>query len=196
VAMYKKLNIPPRSGVRTMGIPLSTTNGSLVTSRSLTYVIYWHPKNLPIANGHASVIIDSAEFAKDMSSTMWYVSWAGRGDMGLKGAPGKSICIREDMGDWGGTPVGKDITLNNPTRWVALKGLNTAAMRQEWDKIRRKHNAHWRLLDKNCATVAARVLKAGGGDANATKAKTQLVWWPSDVYRYAKSMAGMIDSTS
>jgi hypothetical protein len=181
-----------------MGIPLSKVNGSLVTSRPLTYVIYWHPKNAPdaIANGHASVIIDSMEFIKDIDSTDWYVSWAGRGDPGVKGVPGKGLDITDDMAEWGGTPSGARGTLNSPTRWVALKGLDIAAMKREWDQIRNKQNAHWRLLDKNCATVAARVLKAGGGDAHATKAKTQLVWWPSDVYRYARSMTGIIYSRS
>jgi hypothetical protein len=181
-----------------MGIPLSTFNGSLVTSRHLTYVIYWHPKNVPdaVANGHASVIIDSMEFAQSRGSTDWYVSWAGRGDPGRKGVPGKAIDIQEDMTDWGGTPAALKSTLNNPTRWVALRSLDIAGMKQEWDNIRTKQNAHWRLLDKNCATVAARVLKAGGGDAHATKAKTQLVWWPSDVYRYASSMTGIIYSKS
>src|SRR5688500_2295849 len=102
-----------------MGIPLATANGSLVTNRPLTYVIYWHPRNLPdaLANAHASVIIDSAEFAKDFLSTDWYVSWAGRGDPTRKGAPGKGIDIREDMGDWGGKRVAKKSKLNNPTRW-------------------------------------------------------------------------------
>ena len=83
-----------------------------------------------------------------------------------------------------------------PTRWVALKGLDVGAMKAEWDKIRTKHNSHWKLLSKNCATVVARVLKAGGGDSHATSSKNQLVWWPTDVIRYAKSMDGLVQFTS
>lgn len=183
-----------------MGIPLSTINGSLDTKQSLTYAIYWSPKNMPdaLANGHATVIIDSVKFWECICNTNektdWYVSWSG-GQSTAKGYVGEASGFLEDGATWGGKAVSK-LNILHPTRWVALKGLDIAAMKAAWDQIRTKQNAHWKLLDKNCATIAARVLKAGGGDRYATKAKTQLVWWPTDVVRYAKSMTGKVHSTS
>jgi hypothetical protein len=57
-------------------------------------------------------------------------------------------------------------------------------------------NAHWKLMDKNCATIVARVLKAGGADRFATRAKHQLVWWPTDLITYACSMGTQVVRTS
>ena len=65
-------------------------------------------------------------------------------------------------------------------------------MKAAWDVMRTKQNAHWKLLDKNCATAVARVLKAGGADGFATAAKKQLIWWPTDLIRYARSMGAAI----
>jgi hypothetical protein len=39
-------------------------------------------------------------------------------------------------------------------------------------------------------------LKAGGGDGLATSSRNQLVWWPTDVIRYAKSMGNYVVNTS
>ena len=60
--------------------------------------------------------------------------------------------------------MGQDMNgddIHHPNRWVALKNLDIAAMMQEWANIRNKNNAHWKLVDKNCATVVYRVLKEG-----------------------------------
>ena len=54
--------------------------------------------------------------------------------------------------------------------------------------MRTKQAAHWKLFDKNCATAVARILKAGGGDEFATPNQKQLVWWPTDLLKYARSI--------
>src|SRR5262249_54967319 len=97
---------------------------------------------------------------------------------------------------WKGAKASPDSDILLPTRWVALKGLDIDAMKAAWEQIRKKQNAHWKLLSTNCATVAARVLKAGGGDDHGTASKNHLVWWPTDVIRYAKSMKGLVQFTS
>ena len=72
---------------------------------------------------------------------------------------------------------------------MALQGLNIPAMRQAWAaQLTKAGRAHWRLFDKNCTTMVHNILKAGGGDRAATAAKSQLIWWPTDLIRHAKSM--------
>ncbi len=69
-------------------------------------------------------------------------------------------------------------------------------MKETWDDMRHKQGAHWKLFDKNCATAVARILKAGGGDDFATQQSKQLVWWPTDTIKYAKSMGSNVVETS
>jgi hypothetical protein len=183
-----------------MGTALSHRNGTLSRTESLTYAIYWSPKVMPdaLANGHASVIIDSAKFSQYLTApglqVQWYVSWYADGSK--PGSLGLCGDFLKEGDSWKGAKASPTSDILLPTRWVALKGLDIDAMKAAWEQIRNKQNAHWKLLSKNCATVAARVLKAGGGDDHATSSKNQLVWWPTDVIRYAKSMKGLVQFTS
>ena len=185
----------------------------------LSVVIYWHPRGRPdaLANGHAALIIDADAWLDapklggsilpgSMTDKEWYVSWLG-GQIDwspLKGSKkgghkGLAHDCADDMSTWGGEEAanlpGYGV-LNRPTRWVAIQGLNTQAMRDAWEAARNKEGAHWRLFDKNCATMVHTILKAGGGDRAATAHKKQLVWWPTDLIRYAKSMTGHVYKTS
>jgi hypothetical protein len=184
-----------------MGIALSLGSGSLDVTRPLTYVIYWKPSSA-LANGHAAMIIDSSAYQGETNTDSMlklfndrdnYVSWMGGGG----GAnPLVRSGVAEDFdGDtqvWKGRATGNR-GRNLPSRWVALKSLDIAAMRAEWDGIRNKPGgAHWKLIDKNCATVVARVLRAGGARSKSWGASHQLVWWPTDVIRYAASMKGYV----
>jgi hypothetical protein len=171
-----------------MGRPLNPTE---LQNRRLSVVIHWPPTREP-GHGHGALIIDTQKFQTGASD--YYVSWmgAGTGKNALQ-QPGAAQTFFSDTMTWG--PQGN----NNgtlPTRWVALKGLDIVAMKQAWDNLRNKPNAHWKLFDKNCATGVARVLKAGGADDYATKAQNQAVWWPSDLIKYAKSMGTAVVSTS
>jgi hypothetical protein len=148
-----------------MGTALNPTQ---LPSRRLSVVIYWPPKKEP-GNGHAAPIIDTQQF--ELTSKDFYVSWMGAGGKNALQQIGDAQTFHDDMMAWGGQPV-KTGGGNLPTRWVALKSLNIAAMKQEWDNIPNKPNAHWKLFDKNCATGVARVLKCVGPDNYATKAQT------------------------
>ncbi len=194
-----------------MGRALKPGTLSDLKGNHLTIVIYWKPRNKSaLANGHAALIIDfdawaSAPNNSQLSSlpgwmvdTSWYVSWLGgkidwSPAMGSKGgAFGVASNFGDDSGQWGGEKHGGQGLLKDcewPTRWVALTGLDTGAMFTAWGQQRQKGGgAHWRLTDKNCATMVHNILKAGGGDQAATASKKQLVWWPTDLIRYAKSM--------
>ncbi len=68
---------------------------------------------------------------------------------------------------------------------VNIDGLDEQAMATEWQAIRSKPGAHYRLFRKNCATVVHRVLAAGGGDQRAGwRASHNLIWTPSALMTY------------
>src|ERR1700722_17970027 len=175
-----------------MGQPLHLEN---FRNRPLTIVIYWKQRTGfdSLQNGHAALVIDSAVFS--MMNDEYYVSWLGS-DQG-NAFRNRSIkgTFAGDSQDWGGEAVG-DGTYHLPTRWVALSGLQVGNMKAAWDQMRTKQRAHWKLFDKNCATAVARILKAGGGDDFATGHKQQLVWWPTDLLKYARSMGTNVFQTS
>jgi hypothetical protein len=186
---------------------------------NLSIVIYWKPRKKPdaLANGHAALIIDADTWLTApkpqggylpgyMLDHDNYVSWVG-GQVDwnpLKGSKrgghkGLSNNYGDDALQWGGEEahvVEGFGAFHRPTRWVAIRGLAVDAMRTAWRQARDKEGAHWRLLDKNCATMVHTILKVGGGDTFATGHKKQLVWWPTDLIRYAKSMRGHVHKTS
>jgi hypothetical protein len=175
-------------------------------SSHYTVVIYWRKRKGidALQNGHAALIIDTAQI--NMMNSEYYVSWMGEGKP--TGGLGTIFAANQasyayDAGTWGGERVHiqpgnapPEIEFHRPSRWVCLKGLHIGSMKEAWDQMRGKENAHWKLLDKNCATAVARILKAGGGDSFARSNKSQLVWWPTDLLKYAKSMGPNVVETS
>lgn len=195
-----------------MSRPLKPGTLNDLKGHNLSIVIYWKPRKGPdaLSNGHAALIIDFDRWASSnnpdangmlpgwMVDREWYVSWLGgkidwspvKGSKG--GAKGVASCFGDDSGDWGGERNGGPAPFGDlmwPTRWVAVEGLDIGAMKTAWDgQLNKGGGAHWRIFDKNCATMVHNILKAGGGDRAATAAKKQIVWWPTDLIRYAKSM--------
>lgn len=186
-------------------------NATVITNRPLTYVIYWRPRGGP--NGHAAMLIDSSkintsgpyEFANSLDDPDNYVSWlGGTGTKNPLVFAGTSNTLRDDMqAGWGGHRLGATAGPfageNVPTRWVALRSLDIGAMSAEWAAIRAKDGAHWKLIDKNCASVVARVLKAGCrsvGAKGSWNTRSPLFWTPDGVIAFAKSLTGFIYSTS
>ena len=178
-----------------MGLPLHLNNLKAQFPQPLSIVLYWQQPtgNDAFQNGHSALIIDSTQF--DILSNEYYVSWLGQaqGRNPLK-RRALAATFADDMRSWGTHPPGAPYKV--PTRWVAVQNLNIPAMKQAWDQMRTKQGAHWKLMDKNCATSVARVLKAGGADNVATKAKNQLVWWPTDLITYARSKGNAIAARS
>ena len=155
--------------------------------------MYWRKRTGidSLQNGHAALIIDSMQF--NVFRPDFYVSWCGTGG-GMVSRADASTFI-EDSESWGGSEVGNE-GRHVPNRWVALKGLDVGRMKGAWDTMRTKQAAHWKLFDKNCATAVARILKAGGGDDFASAHMKQLVWWPTDLLKYARSMGDNVFRTS
>jgi hypothetical protein len=186
-----------------MGTPLMIQNGAIDITRRLTYVIYWKPRSIG-TNGHAAMIIDSSRIdPNDAATTLMlnnnnYVSWVGTGD-GLISHTGQANNMYADRtAGWKGHKLNPNLNEYMPNRWVALNNLDIAAMDQKWSHIKNKPGSHWNLIDKNCATVVARVLKAGCVAPGAgvpwykyTKAH-QMVWWPSDLIDFARSLDGFV----
>lgn len=177
-----------------MGQPLQL-NSPDMKSRHLSVVIYWKQRRGidALQNGHAALIIDFAEFHPMFDD--FYVSWLGGGGGTIFKQRAANATFADDAQQWGGQAVGNQ-GYHVPTHWVALHGLNVGAMKTAWDAMKSKQAAHWKIFDKNCATTVARILKAGGGDNYATRHKEQMVWWPTDLLRYAKSMGPNVFRTS
>ncbi len=178
-----------------MGKQLTLGNLGLL-NQNATVVIYWHQRtgNDHLQNGHSALIINTNGFDQDIvkDNTNRYVSWMGIAGLNPFKFRGVARDFRADMQFWSGS---KGQLL--PTRWVALSGLDIPKMTLEWSRMIAKEGAHWKVFDKNCATVVHRVLAAGGGDQYATRATKQIVWWPTDLITYARSMpANMIVDSS
>ena len=181
-----------------MGQPLSVkTISMLFPGQAIAIVIYWEKRkgNDNFQNGHASLVLDVHEVVKNPRLTSHYASWMGSSD-GINPLKRRAEqnSIVDDSREWGTFPSGSQYC--QPTRWVAIRNLKLSAMRTEWNLMCTKQSAHWKVVDKNCATTVANLLKAGGGDALATAAKHQLVWWPTDLIRYARSMGTNIAAQS
>ena len=178
-----------------MGRSLAVQEGDF-KARHLSVVIYWKKRTGidSLQNGHAALIIDSSEFRVERDD--YYVSWLsqGGGKTGLVGRATQASFL-DDCAQWGGNEVGQ-YGYHVPSRWVMIDGLNTGDMKAAWDQMRTKERAHWKLFDKNCATAVARILKAGGGDGFARAHKHQMVWWPTDLLKYARSMGQHVYKTS
>jgi hypothetical protein len=54
----------------------------------------------------------------------------------------------------------------------------------------------WETLSRNCSTVVATALKKGGGDQYAQKNKANIVWTPTNVLKYARSIQKNISNYS
>lgn len=181
-------------------------NAAVITNRPLTYVIYWRRRKDGV-NGHSAMIIDSSKINKSdtyhlmqsLDNNDNYVSWlAGENTANPTIKTGVSSSFTDDMdGGWGGYTIETGAFEGQvlPTRWVALRGLDLQAMTAEWLAIRDKEGSHWKLVDKNCSTVVARVLKAGCRSVGAKGSRMlphPLFWTPDGVTRWAKSLKGFV----
>ena len=133
-------------------------------------VFIWYPQGGKI--GHASmevgttqyeVTVTDMEYARVIDTeirTQNYVSWWPDESIGMGGViPGAKVL--------GSTCTFKeDIKSENrpPDISYQLSHLDVPAMIQCWNSIRQKQGGHYRLLRKNCSTIVARVLRAGGAE--------------------------------
>jgi hypothetical protein len=145
------------------------------------YIWYPHMQGNEDNVGHVSMHIgDHAE----RNNNQFYVSWwpGGDGTIGPMNLLhlGFGSTMEHDEADEGAPPH-VTYTLHLP--------LDEKKMISEWDEIRQKVLAHYHIYEKNCATVVARVLRAGGADDPLNMLQKaayahNLAWTPKDVAQW------------
>jgi len=76
-----------------------------------------------------------------------------------------------------------------PDHIIRIDGLNYPNMRAKWAEINGKQNRHYKAVQKNCSTIVARILRAGGISASSW-AKHSSVWTPIKIRKLAHSGGG------
>lgn len=66
-------------------------------------------------------------------------------------------------------------------------------MKQSWDEISGKINANYQFLYKNCSTIVARVMRAGGADKKLNPIQAlsyahNLYWTPKDIAQFCQQL--------
>lgn len=165
-------------------------------------VCVWEPVD---GIGHAAVFIRPAAGVKRSQDTTSYASWfpgddtktgesgAGMGHL----APGKMLTSEkcsffEDCSSEASAQGHQDNKFRLPEHMITLRNLNMPQMQAEWNAIRNKPGSHYRLMRKNCSTIAARVIRAGMTSSQHFKLlkKSHQAWWtPWDVQRLAEELA-------
>lgn len=156
-----------------------------MTTTAKVYI--WYPNDGMV--GHASMHIGAQVNAH---GTNWYVSWwPDDGTMAAGGAGPTVTCSAQprtfayDKSD--------DGEGSKPHVIYKLTGLDIAAMKAEWDGTKNKANAHYRFLPKNCSTIVARILRAGGADKMLSAAARlsyahNVYWTPKNVAQFCNQL--------
>lgn len=73
---------------------------------------------------------------------------------------------------------------------INLEGLDVAAMQAEWHRLSNDSDARYQLLNKNCSSIVAKVLKAGGEDKliGHTWRPKFGVWTPTELFNFAQDL--------
>lgn len=154
-------------------------------------IYYWF-KRSALDTGHAGLLINAELYvnitalginAGDLGQVYdndLYVSWLlGTEHTFFKGYNGVTQDLAIDQMTFGAYKVHR-VDLG--------EGLDRPAMVRKWREIRDKPGAHWRITNKNCATVVRRVLKAGGCDTYVRRWDLKHgMFSPQKVYHYAKN---------
>jgi hypothetical protein len=148
----------------------------------MSTVFIWLPGKDSVF-GHASLAI--GPFVPNTIDPKNYVSWwpSGSGASVLSMLPG--VKHRMSVNNWS-----QDLKDEGrmPDTFVYLDELDIDKMKAEWWSIMTKPHAHYRLARKNCATIVARVLIAGGAEKYSQYANLIHVWRPKDVLMFAYSI--------
>jgi hypothetical protein len=150
----------------------------------------WEPHDSNI--GHASIFIQKPEGAFPDEDRSCYASlWPKEAVSARELLPGgkvgglaftfKSDCKNESKQTDG---------YRLPDHMIPMGGLDKMRMQAAWNAIRDKPDIHYRLLRKNCATIAARVIKAGMARQQLAMSPllTHKAWWtPNDVLMLARA---------
>jgi len=142
------------------------------TNQPVTATVYiWYPQNLNV--GHSSMHIGAS---KDPKDTNRYVSWWPE----INGKP-TTIVTPNNSSNIKTLNEDKNSEDAAPHVEFELYGLDVGKMVATWTLIKNKQNSHYKLYNKNCADIVARVLKAGGADQSLNHFQklsyTQNTYW-------------------
>jgi hypothetical protein len=170
-------------------------------TENLSYPVacIWEPSSR--GYGHASVFIQEPQGAFPEANVSCYASLFPEEDTrtGRSGArkehlgPGRKLTaefntFQEDCSAESEEQDGFRL----PDHMIPLGRLDTLRMQAAWNALRTKPDAHYRLMRKNCSTVAARIIRAGMGARQSALSPllTHKTWWtPHDVLLLARSLA-------
>ncbi|GIB25609.1 RTX toxin RtxA [Vibrio cholerae] len=73
---------------------------------------------------------------------------------------------------------------------INLEGLDVAAMQAEWHRLSNDSDARYQLLNKNCSSIVAKVLKTGGADKliGHTWRPKFGVWTPTELFNFGQGL--------
>lgn len=149
-------------------------------------VYIWYPHGGQV--GHASMHIGAHTERND---TEWYVSWWPEGNSVFN----ESRSCNTLSGDWSGEG-------GLPHVVYKVYGGDIDVMKTVWDASRNKPAAHYDMFKKNCSTLVARILNAGGHKRDMGKwarftLAHQTIWTPAAVARYCNELrdAGVAEKT-
>jgi hypothetical protein len=184
------------------GTPRETDQaGVMRAAENLSYPVacIWEPSSR--GYGHASVFIQEPRGAFPEDDVSCYASLFPGEDTrtGRPGArkehlgPGRKLTaefntFQEDCC----AESEKQHGFRLPDHMIPLGQLDTLRMQAAWNALRTKPDAHYRLMRKNCSTVAARIVRAGMGTGTLALSSllTHKTWWtPHDVLLLARSLA-------
>jgi hypothetical protein len=139
---------------------------------------------MPIIASHMNISISATPaIPLGVSGLRNYVSWTA-GDRKGTALTGFRAYARTYEEDW----IECD---GPPPKSADILGLDVDAAYAEWNAIRTKQGATWKILGKNCACVVLRVLRAGGCDQHVRSymKRNPAIITPQAVWEYAKSAA-------
>lgn len=158
-------------------------------------VCVWEPVD---GVGHASVFIKPASGVTRSQDTIFYASWfpGGEGVDSSYVLPTKMVesyasSFFDDCESEAGEGGTDAESFRLPEHMIPLREVNMPAMLAKWKSIREKPGSHYRLMRKNCSTIAARVIRAGLSKTQhlSVLKKAHQTWWtPHDVQRLAESL--------
>ncbi|WP_282608254.1 hypothetical protein [Pelagibius sp. Alg239-R121] len=149
--------------------------------------------------GHAAVFIRPAAGIERALDTEGYASWFPGGDgagpsdiLPTRMVESEKSSFFDDCCSEAGDSGTEEEDYRLPEHMIPLPNLRMVDMLAEWTSIRTKPGSHYRLMRKNCSTIAARVIRAGLNKKQhlSVLKKAHQVWWtPNDVLKLAQSLA-------
>lgn len=158
-------------------------------------VCVWEPVD---GIGHASVFIKPASGVTRSRDTLFYASWFPGGEgvdssyiLPTKMVESYASSFFDDCESEAGEGGNDEESFRLPEHMITLRNVNLPGMLAKWKSIRDKPGSHYRLMRKNCSTIAARVIRAGLSKSQhlSVLKKAHQTWWtPYDVQRLGEAL--------